>query len=293
MKTLVSAMHLADYKYIDILNIQTDAVIINQCDRDERQEIQALEDEKGRNVLFLSSTERGLSKSRNQAIRESARLGTDVEHRDAAEADVEHRDAADDDICIFCDNDVVYEDNAKDLITGAFSRHPEADIIVFFIRRPERQAPIREAEGDLKYSGAMKIFSPEIAFRRSSLVKNNLYMNELFGAGAKYGMGEENIFLFEAIGKGMKVLYCPVEIAHILDTESTWFHGYTDKFFTDRGANYYAMTRKWYWLLILQFAVRKRALYRGDNRMFHAISVMFAGAREYKGLLAGGKGMVD
>lgn len=255
-------MHLADYKYIDILNVRTDAVVVNQCDRDERIEISADEDEKGRNVLFLSSSDRGLSKSRNMAIRESA----------GAE------------ICIFCDNDVVYEDNAKELITGAFARNPEADIIVFFIRRPERQAPIRETEGELKYSGAMRIFSPEIAFRRESLVKHGLYMNEMFGAGARYGMGEENIFLFEAIGKGMKVLYCPVEIAHLLDTESTWFHGYTDKFFTDRGANYYAMTKRWYWLLILQFAVRKRSLYKDDNRMLHAISVMFAGAKEYRGI---------
>lgn len=258
-QVLLSAMHLDDYKYIDKLHIKGNAVVINQCDLDEGLKISSAEDELGREVRFISTTQRGLSKSRNMAIRE-------------AEAD----------ICIFCDNDVVYEDDYIEQICGEFEKNPTADIIVFFIKRPERGVPVFSHTRELGYDGAMRIFSPEIAFRRESLIKSGLLMNESFGAGARYAMGEENIFLFEAIGKGLNCLYCPTMIAQLMDTQSTWFKGYTDKFFMDRGANYYAMTRRWYWFLILQFAVRKLKLYSADNSVFNAVRCMFDGAKEYR-----------
>lgn len=257
-QVLVSAMHLADYSLIDELNITSDVVLINQCDRQERVCVAKEDDRTGRSVLFLSNTERGLSKSRNLAIREASS-----------------------DLCIFCDNDVVYEEGYERTIVSAFEDNPDADIIVFFIERPERGQPIFDRVRPLGYKGAMKIFSPEIAFRRDSLYKYSLKMNESFGAGAEYGMGEENIFLFEALEKGMKVIYVPVKIAHLMETQSTWFKGYTDKFFVDRGAGYYAMSKRWYLLLILQFAIRKRKLYRADNSFFNCISCMLKGAKEY------------
>lgn len=255
LQVLLSAMHLEDYRYIDKLNIKGDAVVINQCDRQEKQEIE----EESRRVLFVSTLDRGLSKSRNMAL-----------------------DLADSEIGIFCDNDVVFSDDAGQEILDAFAKDQEADIIVFFIQRPERKTPIYSSYRDLGYKGAMKVFSPEIAFRTKSLKKQDLRMNEYFGAGAKYGMGEENIFLFEAIGKGLKVKYCPLKIAELMETESTWFKGYTDKYFMDRGAGYYAMSKKWYKLLILQFAIRKWKLYKNDNKLGHALGCMFKGAKEYE-----------
>lgn len=266
LTVLLSAMHLEDYHFIDSLKITTDAVVINQCDYEDRVEIDTASDEHGRRVLFLSSTERGLALSRNKAIEEAISCGFS-------------------DIAIFCDNDCVYESGYSDKITGYFKSHPETDIAVFFIKRPERSAPVFENERSLGYMGAMKIFSPEIAVRCSSLQKYKLRMNEFFGAGARYGMGEENIFLFDAIGKGMKVQYVPFKIAELAETESTWFKGYTDKFFIDRGAGYYAMSRRWYWLLCLQFAVRKYKLYKSDNSVTRALGCMFKGADEYRDLV--------
>ncbi len=256
---LLSAMHLTDLSIVDELNIRSDAVIINQCDRDDILKT----DENGRRLLLFSTKERGLSRSRNEALRQA-------------------RSGSFDDICIFCDNDCVYEDSAATLIEEAFERNPLADILVFFIRRPERQAPVQKKEGPLSYVGAMKIFSPEIAFRRSSLLKNGLSMDENFGAGARYMMGEENIFLFEAKKRGMKVMYVPVQIAHLKDNESTWFKGYTDDYFRSRGAGYRAMAGRLSFLLIWQFAVRKHSLYKGDNGFFNAVRMMNAGAREYE-----------
>lgn len=277
-RVLLSAMHLSDYTYIDRLNIKTDAIIINQCDRDERQQISPKEDvdnphpelkgelPDGRAVTFISTTERGLSKSRNMAIREAG-------------------SSEDRDICILCDNDVCYEEGIFEKITSEYEQDKEADIIVFYIKRPEKPSPIFDRRRKLGYIGAMQVFSPEITFRLSSIERAGLYMNESFGAGAVYGMGEENIFLFNAIGKGLKVRYVPLQIATLLDTESTWFKGYTDKYFIDRGAGYYAMSPVLCLLLILQFAVRKHKEYKADNGMLNAVRMMLKGANEYRSSL--------
>ena len=63
---LLSAMHLEDHSLLEELNIKSDAVVINQCDKDEVRDIK----EGGRRILFLSVKDRGLSKSRNEAIRQ-------------------------------------------------------------------------------------------------------------------------------------------------------------------------------------------------------------------------------
>ena len=256
---LLSAMHLEDHSLLEELNIKSDAVVINQCDKDEVRDIK----EGGRRILFLSVKDRGLSKSRNEAIRQSDAGGFG-------------------DVCIFCDNDCVYEEGAASQIETAFDRNPQADIIVFFIKRPEKSEPVLKKEGPLSYIGAIKIFSPEIAFRRSSLMDRGLFMDEDFGAGARYMMGEENIFLFKAKQMGLKVVYVPLQIAYLKENESTWFKGYTDDYFKSRGAGYRAMAGRLSFLLIWQFAIRKYSLYKADNGFWRALRMMNAGVREYE-----------
>lgn len=253
LQVLLSAMHLDDNSIVEKLNITGDVLVINQCDTESDQ----THVEKDRTIRVISTTDRGLSISRNMAI-----------------------DNSDAEICILCDNDVVYRDGYKEAIKGAFEAHKDADICVFFIKRPERNLPIKKSEGKLGYLGAMKIFSPEIAFRRKAL--GGLRFNESFGAGAEYGMGEENIFLWEAIKKGLNVYYIPMEIAHTMPNESTWFKGYDDRFFINRGAGYYAMAKSFWWVLALQFAVRKIGLYKNDNSFINAMKCMSKGMNDYR-----------
>lgn len=250
---LLSAMGLSDTSILKKLKITGPSILIDQCDEEGR--------EREENCLFVKTKERGLSKSRNMALREAALSGAEY--------------------CIFCDNDVQYEDDYENTIESAFRRNPDSDILVFFIERPERHEPVLKKEGSLDRLHSMKIFSPEIAFRLSSLKRAGLRMDELFGAGAKYGMGEENIFLFDAFRKGLKITYVPIKIAATLENESTWFKGYNREFFRNRGAGYYRMSKWMYPLLCLQFALRKRSLYRGSMGFGAALSAMAAGKREY------------
>lgn len=253
---LLSAMGLSDTSILRKLSITGNSIIIDQCDEEKRE---YRDKEK---CLLIKTRERGLSKSRNMAIREAAALNAER--------------------CIFCDNDVLYEDNYEEIIGNAFDRNPDSDILVFFVERPERKEPVLKKEGPLTRLMSMKIFSPEIAFRLSSIKEKNLKMDELFGAGAKYGMGEENIFLFDAVRAGLKVTYVPRRIAGTIENESTWFKGYTEEFFINRGAGYYRMSRLMYPFLSLQFALRKRGLYKDSISTPAALKAMEKGRKEYK-----------
>jgi len=253
-QVLLSVMDKDDeLHYVDMLNIKSDVLIINQCGC--RNNFQT----SGRygKIYVRESDERGLSKSRNEALM-----------------------YARSDTVIFCDNDVRYEDDAFKRIDAAFERNPKAAVLVFFIERPERKKPVYSSETVMDKVHMMKIFSPEIAVRKSLL--GDLRLNEEFGAGAKYSMGEENIFLFEAKRRGLEIKYIPEKIATLLPVESSWFKGYDEEFFFNRGAGYYAMDPKYWYPLAWQFLIRKRRLYSKDISMGAAYKSMLDGMREYK-----------
>ncbi len=255
-EVLLSAMYLDNEKYIDTLNIHTDCVVINQCDREGIRRV-VHDSAKGKvNITYVETKDRGLSRSRNEAIGKARG-----------------------DICILCDNDVEYVEDYDRIIREAFLRHRDADIIVFFIKRPEREHPVFERSRRMGYLSVLKIFSPEIAFKRDSV--RDVSFNELFGAGARFFMGEENLFLYECLRKHKKIVYVPEMIAKVRDEESTWFKGYGSDFFISRGANYAAMSRIFSWALILQFALRKRNLYSKNMKMSKAVSEMIKGRKEY------------
>ena len=108
-----------------------------------------------------------------------------------------------------------------------------------------------------------------------------MYFNELLGAGAKYSMGEENDFLFKCLKKGLKIKYIPIKIADLYIGESSWFNGYNDKYFIDRGASFTSMSKRFSNILIVQFAIRKRKLYKDKMSVIKAIKLMLCGKKDY------------
>ena len=260
-EVLLSAMYLEDESFIDTLNIHTDCVVINQCDRQcDRKTVRPA---KNGDILvtYIETGERGLSKSRNMAIRNASGP-----------------------ICILCDNDVEYVSDYDSMINDAFSRHPDADVIVFFVKRPERDRPVFDRPHKMSWLSVLKIFSPEIAFRKDSV--KDIRFNELFGAGARFFMGEENLFLYECLRRRLKIVYVPEMIAAVRHNQSTWFNGYDEAFFVSRGANFAALSGTFSLLLILQYALRKRRLYKENLTVPEAVRGMLKGRRQYFDIVA-------
>ncbi len=255
IEVLVSTMNQADLSLVKKMNIQTDALIINQCDKEFYKE----KIFSWGKVRMYSLIESGLSKSRNRAIEKSNA-----------------------DICIIADDDVVYENNYKDTVLRAYNKYPKTDIIVFNVINNEGKSSSVLKEGKIGFYNSMKVSSVQITFKRISLLDNGLKFNESFGSGARYICGEENILLTKCIRKGLEIRYVKEKLASVDCNKSSWFRGYNEDYFKSKGAMFYEISSKLSGLLILQFALRKWNLYCEEMRLLRAYKYMLKGLNEYK-----------
>ncbi|HFI0255646.1 TPA: glycosyltransferase family 2 protein [Streptococcus suis] len=231
-------------------------------------------------VVNQWGTERSLTErtsSGRMTVLESNRIGLSASRNDAISL------AKTEDICQLADDDMVFVDDYDDIVAEAYQKIPEADIIVFYIEYElsslsKKKLPAKK----LNYLSAMKVSSCQITFKKSKIEEKELRFDERFGIGAKYTFGEENIFLFDALRSGLSVYSYPVKIARLRHRESYWDRTPNKTLSRKRGAVYKRMSPVWYWVLILQFAVRKRKLVKPHLSMLEDIKYMFQGAREFQ-----------
>lgn len=257
LQVLVSTMHQNDYSLLEKMNINSDVIVVNQCSRIGFDEFIY----KGYNVKFFSFAERGVGLSRNNAfIRATA------------------------DICLFADDDVTYVEDYKEIIRRSFEDNPNADIIVFNVpsTNPDRPSFQINKSGRVRLFNCLRYGAVRIAVRTDRVREANIYFSLLFGGGAKYGSGEDSLFIYESIKKGLKVYAEPQVIGYVSQEDSSWFNGYTDKFFVDKGALYACLSKRWAEVLCLQFVIRHRKMFKDDKKCMEAFRLMNKGIREMK-----------
>ena len=255
---LISTMNQNDEKKLmKNINVKENYIVINQItDEENAKLIQKSE----KNSKIFSYKGKGLSKSRNQAI-----------------------EMSDADICVISDDDMYYTSDYAEIITKAYNKYKNADIIAFVVANEDKEKEKKvQKEGKVGFIKSMKISSVQITFKRNSIVKNNIKFMEDFGAGAKYYFGEENIFLTECLRRGLKIYYVPEKIATLRKSESTWFKGHTRKNYNISGAVYYNMSKIFYPILIIQFVLRKKWLYGKYLKPIQVFKYMFEGVKKYK-----------
>lgn len=157
-----------------------------------------------KDVRYIKSNERGLSKNRNVSLLKA--LG---------------------EICIISDDDVSYEKEYLNNIFKAFKKNSDADIITFKVKTKPSEPKFKKYPNFAFKHNLRTIFqvsSIEIAFRLKSIKKVNLKFDENFGLGAKFYYGEENIFLVDALKKGLKIKYIPYHVVnHSYERSGTSF----------------------------------------------------------------------
>ncbi len=146
IEVLVATMHQKDHSLVEKMNIQTDAVVINQCDKDSYEEFE----HNGKRIKFISNTQRGLSRSRNLAL-----------------------EKATEDVCIIADDDVVYEDGYEEMVKQAYEEIPEADIIVFDVplKSQINKKKFGEETFRMNLRQALRVPSYRITFKRERAEK--------------------------------------------------------------------------------------------------------------------------
>lgn len=254
---LISAVNADAPELIEQMNLKTNAVLVNQQDRNYYHAFQYKE----HTIQEFSFNERGVGLSRNSALQRSTA-----------------------DICIVSDDDMVYEDNYIEKIQNAYRKNPEADMILFNVRIHEN-GEVKEKSnynGRIHYLNSLKYGTVTFTFKRSTILKNRIAFSLLFGGGAPFSNGEDNLFLWDCLRAGMNVFANGQVIADVYNEQSSWFEGYNEKFFLDRGALFEALSSRYSTLLIYQYALRSKDLFKQEVSVKKAISLMKKGKRNYR-----------
>lgn len=214
VEVLISAMHLTDLSIFERTHCVTDVLIINQTDCEGYQE-RVID---GHTVRMYSTTQRGLSRSRNMALIH-----------------------AKGDYCIIADDDEVLCDNYDNIILDAFERNPKADAIAFNyydpnVRLQNSKRKLISSEGEAPKNRSFS--SVSLAFKRETIIRHGIWFNVNLGAGSGViSAGEESAWEHDLRSKGLKLYQCPEYITEVRTENSTWFKGYDEKYFYDLGAN--------------------------------------------------------
>lgn len=255
VEVLLSCMNQKDFSIIEKINIHSDAIIVNQCNHN------CVKEKKysfGR-VLMINTTERGLSKSRNMALK-----------------------YASGDICVICDDDEVLYSNYANNLVDAFT-NIDADVLVFNII--SKNIDKRNQEELFKAVKRIPFYksysSVHIAFKRSSIIENKISFNEVFGAGSGvYSFAEDSLFFSDIHRKKLKAYVYPMVIADLYTEGSSWFNGFDEKYFYDTGAflaaayPYLKYAFMWYYPLKLNK--------KSEISIFDMIKYMVCGMNNYK-----------
>nr|WP_243271331.1 MULTISPECIES: glycosyltransferase family A protein [Clostridia] len=246
------------------MHIASDALIINQSDCVKYECLFY----HGYKIECYTFAERGLSRSRNNAL---LRCTGEI-------------------LCI-ADDDMVYTDTYREDIINEFQKHPEADALVFNVTalNDERSGKPIEKYARVGKRESREYGSVHIAIRKRALIGKNVYFNTLFGSGATYSCGEDTLFLKELIEKDLKLYKTPIRIASVDMSDSTWFKGYNEKYFKDKGALIEAAYPRCSYLLAILQSVRnsKKSLgsYKKAAKLF---SYYTSGIADYRKVISGG-----
>lgn len=227
---LCVTMHQKDFSKIEQMNIHSDVVFANQADRTSFDELEF----NGCCARMITTNTRGVGINRNLALT-----------------------YAKGDICLFADDDVVYNDDAEEKVLAEFEAHPDADIIIFHFdtdsdRKQVKYNKTKKCRGLYKMPwGAIRV-----AFKLNSIKKANVWFTTLFGGGCIFPSGEDSMWLQEVKRKGLTFYVSKETIGKVSFEDSTWFTGFDEKMYYGKGAFYQAVHPKTKYLWMMYFAFR-------------------------------------
>lgn len=241
LEVLVSAMHADVAELAQKMQLQTEAIIINQCDEYATEQFTIFDAEGNmREVKAYSFCERGIGLSRNNAL---LRAGGEIS--------------------LFSDDDIIYENGYEKRILDEFAAHPTADVLLFNVSVNEKRRTYYNTDFHrVRWYNCGRYPAYAIAIKTEKMHAKNLTFSLLFGGGARYSNGEDSLFLVDCLKAGLKVYASPVLIGkeEERDSGSTWFSGYNRKFFYDRGVLYHYLYGKMAKIWGVRFLLKNKSV---------------------------------
>lgn len=250
LELLLSTMNL-NLSDLDKMNITTPCIVINQCGKVGYREY--------KNFRIYDTDDIGLAKSRNMAISKSKA-----------------------DILLFCDNDCVYSDNYYDTIINFYETHRNADMVFFNMNTYDNSTKLDIRTKRIHWYNYQRYPSYRITFKRKVILKKNIKVCTLFGGNCMYNHGEDTIFIHDCLKAGLNLYTTEKYIGKVIKNNyiSTWFRGYDDKFFFDKGALFSVLSPKFKHVQCIQYVFRHKEAMKSRN-YFKTLRIMFRGINAY------------
>lgn len=228
LQVLLATMNRNDFSIADAMNISCGAVIANQADRESV--------ETNGTLKMITTKTRGVGLNRNIALL-----------------------AATSELVLFADDDVVYHDDMPEAVVAAFRENPDADVLIFgmdIVRNGIVTEKRHLKKRRLHLWNSMRFGTYTIAARREALLKHNITFHQCFGGGCKYGSGEDSLFLKACFDHKLRVYSHEYVLGTCCKDTSSWFIGYNEKYFYDKGVLMRYLFPKNPWLMALYFGIR-------------------------------------
>lgn len=260
---LISCMHQKDHTIVERTNVQTNVVVVNQCDEDSIEEWNFVNNQgETCHAKFISTKERGLSRSRNMALKNAW-----------------------DEFCLICDDDEVLENDYEKTILNAYIRHKNRDVILFIVERKDlphgKKYP--KEEGKVGFKQILQSSSVQVTFRRNIILNKRLQFDILLGSGTGNGGGEDNKFLLDCKNAKLSIFYIPICIGAVMPSESVWFNGFNKQYMINRGwATRRSLGTYRGLLYIMSFGFLHYKKYCSEMSMINAYKYLFKGYFEKK-----------
>lgn len=213
--------------------------------------------EKFNQGVFCSYDEKGLSKSRNRLI-ENIEQG----------------------IGIIADDDITFVKDYQKIVKKAYLENPDADIITFNIKIGDKNIGSDKVMRHT-FLSIMSVVSCQITFKSTSIKSKEIHFNELFGLGAKFTSGEENLFLKNCLDAGLNLIHVPIVICEHPNEETTG-ERWSPELVLSKGALSYKLLHHKHWIFFFYFLFFKRRMYHNDVSFFGFFKQYFKGVKEVK-----------
>ena len=194
IEILIATMNRTDFDFLKAIFMFTDysqfkILIVNQTTEN------AILTSDNEHIKVINSFAYGLSNSRNIALKNASN-----------------------ELIIFTDDDVVFQPNFTTKFLEAFNTHIAHHGFRFQFLNGKgslaKKYP-KVFEDKLSNLQILNTSSVELGFKRESIQNSKLHFDTDFGLGAKFPMGEEAIFVADAIKNGLKIGFFPeVLLAH-------------------------------------------------------------------------------
>ena len=151
LQLLVAAMNKEAMELAQEMQIESDAIIVSQCDHYSYEEILYKEHK----IRCFAMAEKGVGLSRNTSLMR-----------------------ADADIILFADEDIVYQEGYAEAVLQEFASHPKADMLLFNVKAvPGRETYHTESFGRVRWYNCGRYPAYSIAVRKEALEDVCGYLN--------------------------------------------------------------------------------------------------------------------